>query len=81
MASVASDGHLVVRRDQPLSPTRECIHGLLTALHIQLDHTSRHQLHSVTQRYFYALDMDKAIEEVTASCQNFVYLLATHPIS
>ena len=77
VASVASHGLLVVRRDQPCLPTRECIiiprqviNGLLTAMHVQLDHPSRHQLQSVTKRYFYALCMDKAIDAVTTSCHH-----------
>ena len=84
VASVAKDGLLIVRRDQPLSPTRECIivprqvlTGLLTALHIQLSHPTRHQLHTVTNRYFYALDMDKAIEQVTTSCHHCASLRTT----
>ena len=51
VASVASDGLLVVKHHEPLSPSRECIvdprqvlDGLLTALHIQLNHPSSHQL-------------------------------------
>ena len=42
--------------------------GLLTALHIQHSHPSSHQLKSVTKRYLYALDMDKAIDQVTQAC-------------
>ena len=51
VATVAKDGLLVVKRDEPLVPSRECIivpqqvlDGLLTALHIQLNHPSSHQL-------------------------------------
>jgi hypothetical protein len=84
VASIANDGLLVVRRDQPLSPTRECIviprqvvNGLLTALHIQLNHPSRHQLRSVIQRYFYALDMDKAFVQVTSTCHHCASLRNT----
>ena len=56
-------------------PTRECIvvpreviDGLITALHIQLDNPPCHQLKLVTFRHFYALDMDKCIEQATNSC-------------
>ena len=84
VASVSNDGLLVVRKDQPLSPTRECIvvprqvlNGLLTALHIQLNHPSHHQLMAVTQRYFYALDMDKAVGQVTSSCHHCASLRNT----
>ena len=72
VASVADDGLLVVRRHEPLSPSRECIivprqalDGLLTALHIQLSHPSCHQLKMVVKRYLYALDLDKAVSRVS----------------
>ena len=72
VATIAKDGLLVVKRNEPLAPTRECIvvprqvlEGLLTALHIQLGHPSSHQLKAVTKRYLYALDIDKAIDRVT----------------
>ena len=46
VATIARDGLLVVKRNDPLSPTRECIivprnvlDGLVTALHIQLSVT------------------------------------------
>lgn len=75
VSSIGKDGLLVVRRSEPLAPTRECIivprqvlDGLLTSLHIKLDHPSCHQLKSVVHRYFYALDMDKSIESVTNGC-------------
>ena len=75
VATVAADGLLVVKRDVPFAPSRECIivprqvlDGLLTALHIQLAHPTCHQLKTVVKRYLYALDMDKAIERVTDQC-------------
>ena len=76
VASVASDGLLVVKRHEPLSPSRECIvvprqvlDGLLTALHIQLiNHPSSHQLKTVVKRYLYALDIDKAIANISDGC-------------
>ncbi|KAK3746301.1 hypothetical protein QZH41_004542 [Actinostola sp. cb2023] len=75
VATIARDGLLVVKREEPLAPTRECIivprqvlEGLLTALHIQLGHPSSHQLKMVTKRYLFALDIDKAIDRVTLSC-------------
>ena len=62
-------------KPQPLAPNRECIvvprqvvDGLITSLHVQLDHPTRHQLKSVLHRYFYALDMDKAIDRATNGC-------------
>ena len=75
VASVADDGLLVVRRHEPLSPSKECIivprqalDGLLTALHIQLSHPSCHQLKMVVKRYLYALDLDKAVSHVSDGC-------------
>ena len=77
VASIASDGLLVVQRHDPLSPTRECIivprqalDGLLTALHIQLNHPSCHQLKMVAKRYLFALDLDKAVSRVSDGCHS-----------
>ena len=75
VATVARDGLLVVKREEPMFSTRECIivprqimDGLTTSVHIQLQHPTCHQLKMVMRRYFYALDMDKIIEQTTASC-------------
>lgn len=75
VATIAADGLLVVKRDDPFSPARECIivprqvlDGLLTALHIQLAHPTCHQLKTVVRRYLYALDLDKAVERVSERC-------------
>lgn len=89
MSTIAKDGLLVVPRKDNLAPTRECIvvprqvlDGLLTALHIKLDHPSSHQLKCVFHRFFYALDMDKAIEEVVRSCHQCTSLKSIpHTIS
>ena len=79
VASVADDGLLVLRRHEPLSPSRECIivprqvlDGLLTALYIQLSHPSCHQLKMVVKRYLYALDLDKAVSRVSDGCHSCV---------
>ncbi|KAK2178797.1 hypothetical protein NP493_530g01017 [Ridgeia piscesae] len=55
------DGLLEAKRDSPMSITRECIvvprqvlHGLLKALHIQLDHPTSHKFKLVVRRFFYA---------------------------
>ena len=73
--TIAKDGLLVVPQNEPLAPTRERIvvprqvlDGLLTALHVQLDHPTTYQLKQVVHRYFYALDLDKAIEKVALGC-------------
>ena len=38
------------------------------ALHIKLNHPSRHQFQLVLQRQFFALDMNDAISRVTSAC-------------
>ena len=75
VTSISKDGLLVVQRQQPLScPTeliiipRSVLDGLLTAIHIKLDHPSKHQLQMVIQRYFFALDMSAVIARVSDSC-------------
>jgi hypothetical protein len=66
---------VVVRKEEPFSPSRDCIivprpvmDGLLTALHVKLNHPSRHQLKQVVLRYFYAVDLDKALDRCSQSC-------------
>ena len=75
VASISRDGLLVTKRNQPFTASSEAIivprtvlDGLLTALHIKLDHPSRHQLQMVVQRHFFALDMNNAITRVSTSC-------------
>ena len=84
VATVASDGLLVVKRNEPFVPVRECIiiprqalDGLLTALHIQLSHPTSHQLKNVVKRYLHALDMDKAVDRVTSGCHSCATLRQT----
>ena len=69
VATIASDGLLVVKRNEPLVPTRECIivprqvlDNLLSALHFYLSH----QL-MLTQRYLFAVVIDNAVDRVTTS--------------
>ena len=73
--TIANDGLLVVKRIDPLCPVRESIvvprsilHGLLTALHLKLGHPTPHQTKTVVKRYFFALNMDDAINQVCSSC-------------
>lgn len=73
--TVSSDGLLVVSRCEPLGKDRELIvvprallEGLLTALHIKLNHPSCYQLKKVTQRYFFALDMESTINDISTYC-------------
>ena len=75
VASISRDGLVVVKKDEPFCPSRECIviprsiiDGLLTALHIKTNHPSRHQLKQVVLRYFYVLDLDKALDQCSHTC-------------
>ena len=75
VASIAKDGLLVVPRTDPLSPITELIvvpqsalDGLITALHVRLDHPTTHQLNLAMKRHFYALDTTKAIDRVRDTC-------------
>ena len=75
VTSVSKDGLLAVQHQPPLSRPielivvpRSVLDGLLTAIHIKLDHPSKHQLQMVIQRYFFALDTSAAIARVSDSC-------------
>ena len=59
----------------PLSPITELIvfprsalDGLITGLHVRLDHPTTHQLNLAMKCHFYALDMTKAIDRVCDTC-------------
>ena len=75
ITSISKDGLLVVQLQQPLSRPielivvpRSVLDGLLTAIHIKLDHPSKNQLQMVMQHHFFALDMSAAITRVSDSC-------------
>ncbi len=75
VASIAKDGLLVVPRTDPLSPVtelvivpRSALDGLITALHLKLDHPTKNQLHLAVNRHFFALYMTKAIDRVYETC-------------
>lgn len=75
VATLSRDDLLVVRRHTPLAPSTDCIivprqvlDGLLTSLHIKLDHPTLHQLKTMVNRYFYALDLDAALHRVSDGC-------------
>ena len=83
---IAKDGMLIVRSDEVSSAVkerivvpREVIKGLLVSLHLKLDHPTTNQLKMVVRRYFYALDMDDAIEEVAPSCHTCSSLKKVQP--
>ena len=73
--AISRDDIRIVKRDEHLpSPceyiviARSVVHGFLSALHVRLDRPSRHQMKLVVQRYFFALDLDKALDRCTQSC-------------
>ena len=75
VATLSRDGVMVVCQDKPLTMRqelivvpREVLHGLLTALHVNLCHPTSCQLKASVQRYFYALDLTQSIELVTSGC-------------
>ena len=81
VALVASDGLIYVPLNEPFSSARQCIvvprtlsNGLLTAVHLKLNHPSAYQLKQVIRRFF-MLDLDKIIEEITESCHHCASLL------
>ena len=72
---ISDHGTLVVRQVEPFNPVSERIvvpqqvlHGILTALHLKLEHPTCLQLTRVFNRYFYALYADKAISQCCKSC-------------
>ena len=84
VTSLGKDGILIAEKELPFAPHRERIvvprqvlDGLLTSIHIKLDHPSIHQMKTVVGRYFFALDMDKAIEHVKQGCYQYAALLKT----
>ena len=73
--SISRDGLLVVPSCEPFSAVKERIvvprkvlPGLLTALHVRLNHPSQFQLKQLSSRYFYALDLDSSIKVVNDNC-------------
>lgn len=75
--TLSRDGLLVSTERPPLAPTRERIaiprtvlSGLLTILHIRFSHPSKYQLRQLFTRYFFALDIDHAIDRVNEQCHH-----------
>ena len=69
------EGLLVVNQSTPFKPVstrvvipREVSDGLLTAMHLNLNHPSANQLIKVFQREFFCLDMDILARKVTDRC-------------
>ena len=75
VATIALDGLLVVKETSPfhrcidrIIVPKQVLLGLLTALHIKFSHPSAYQLKRLVSRYFFAINLDKAIEQITTSC-------------
>ena len=74
-AKIGRDGLLVVKQAQPFLPESELIvvplnllHGLLTSLHLSLNHPTMHQLTNVFNRCYYSLNVSDCISSITKSC-------------
>ena len=73
---IAQDGLLIVRdvagfrAVERIVVPRPITDGLLTALHMKFNHPSKYQLKMVFSCYFFALDLEKSIEAVYASCHH-----------
>ena len=72
---LAHDGLLIQHYTPPLSSVverivvpQQVLHGILTVLHLRLNHPTAHQLGKAFSRYFFALNIDKSIAEVTKGC-------------
>jgi hypothetical protein len=83
VASIARDGLLVVKENVPFQGTierivvpQDVIHGLVTVTHIRLIHPTAYQLKCVLSRYFYAIALDKIVDQVTAACDTCTSLAA-----
>ena len=73
--TIGRNGLLVVKRHMAFAPDRSAtviprhlVHGLMTALHLKLNHPSKTQLVKLFERNFYALDGEEAASEITESC-------------
>ena len=73
--SIAKDGLLVVNKTDPLALTREkivvpegIINGLITAIHVKLDHPSANELFSIMDRHFFAMNLREAVESTLTNC-------------
>ena len=72
---LAHDDLLINPYTPPLGPIQERIvvpdqilHGLLTMLHLNLNHPTPYQLSKAFARHFFALDSEKNIKEVSRVC-------------
>ena len=81
VCAIGRHGLLVVRRDRPFATSQDLtvipshiLPGLLSALHLRLQHPTKSQLSKVFHRYFFALDAEIEIQRVTQTCDQCVAL-------
>ena len=74
-AVISDSGTLVVRQLEPYAEAverivvpQQALHGILTVLHIRLNHPSATQLTKVFSRHFFALNLEPAVNLSTKSC-------------
>ena len=72
---IGRGGLLVVKQSQPFLPQNELIvvplhilHGLVTSLHISLNHPTPHQLTNVFNRCYFSLNVSDCVNSVTEAC-------------
>ena len=75
VASVDRNGLLIVKKSDAFVQERkltiipkEVLPGLVTALHIQLKHPTKHQLKKLFNRFFYGLNSSSVVNSVIESC-------------
>ena len=75
LSTSPADGLIIVPQEDLLKPARQRIvvpagvlEGLLTALHLLLEHATKNQLQQVFNRGYYALDTNEAIKLTVDSC-------------
>ena len=75
VCSIGKNGLLVVRRQRPFAPAcdltvvpRDILPGILSALHIRLNHPTVSQLQKVFDRHFYGLDAKQEIDKSSTLC-------------
>ena len=75
LSTSPSDGMLVVKRSVPFVKTsqrivipRDIAPGILTALHIELNHPTAYQMEQVFAKAFFMLDMHSAVAKIVSGC-------------
>jgi hypothetical protein len=75
LCSMDNQGLIIVRRSDPFVHHRELIvvpdellQGLLTAIHLQFNHATKHQMTKLFDRHFYAISSTRNIDDVVGAC-------------